>query len=224
MDTSFQVKPFGFDRVFAEPERRREYRRKTDASDLAIEVEALRAELNALRQSQQDELARVRTEAFEAGLDHARTERDAAILSSLDALQASLEAVSDQRDELVAEYSSDAAELALVAADTLAGHAVRLEPGRTIDEAIGRVLSQVARGQEVHVTVHPDLLDDIERRVEARQANDRRRLFLSVSADPNVAPGDAVLVWERGGVTLDAAARRAAVMTELEPLLKRGDG
>lgn len=222
MDSSFRITPFAFDRIF-EPERRRDSRRKGDASDLAIEVDALRIEIEALHKSQQDELARTRTEAFQAGLDHARTERDSAILSSLDALQASLEAVCENRDELVAECSQDAAELALAAAEKLAGHAIQLDPGRTIDDAIGRVLSQVARGQEVHVTVHPDLLEEIEGRIEMRQTNDRRRLFLSVSGDPAVAPGDAVLAWDRGGVTLDAAARRTAIMAELEPLLKRAD-
>lgn len=223
MDTSFHIRPFAFDRIFAEPERRREFRRKTDATDLAFQVEALTAELDMLRQTHQEELARARSEAFDAGLNHARTEREAAILSSLDALQASLETAAEQRDELVAEFSRDAAELALSAADTLAGHALALDPGRTIDEAIGRVLSQVARGQEVHVTVNSDLVEEIEGRIKARQDNDRRRLFLSASGDPAISYGDAVISWDRGGVTLDAAARRAAIMTELDPLLKGVD-
>ncbi len=88
-----------------------------------------------------------------------------------------------------------------------------------VDEAIGRALAQVARGQEIDVKVHPDLVEDIEARIAERQSRDRRRLALVVSGDASLAPGDAVLRWDRGGVIVDAQSRRQAVLDELAPIM-----
>ena len=79
----------------------------------------------------------------------------------------------------------------------------------------GRVLTQVARGQELRVRVHPDLAERMEAVIAERQSRDRRRLSLTVIADDALAVGDALIAWEQGGLTLDAAARRAAILTEL---------
>ena len=38
--------------------------------------------------------------------------------------------------------------------------------------------------------------------------------------DADIPVGDARIGWEEGGLALDAAARREAVLTELETLLK----
>ena len=221
MFDNLHVRPFGFDRTFPMPPREpaRPYRRKTDAGDLAHETETLRSQIARLEQSHQEELARTRTEAFEAGRNHAHEEREEAILSALDAVQASLDEFSERYGELRAQAEADAVEVALVAAETLAGRAIDEEPGGAVDEAIGRALSQVARGQEIEVRVHPDLVEEIEARIAQRQSEDRRRLALVVSADAGLAPGDAVLKWDRGGVKVDAQSRRQAVLDELAPLM-----
>lgn len=222
MQGNLQIRPFDFGRTFAAPpsEPSRNYRRKSDPAELALEVESLQGQLARLERMQCEELARTRTEAFEAGRNHERTEREAAILSALDALQASLEAVADQHDELRAEFVADACDVALTAAEALAGRVVELEPGGAIDEAIGRALAQVARGQEIDVKVNPQLVEEIEARIARRQAGNRRRLFLTILADPAVASGDAVLSWERGGLIVDAATRRQALEDELAPLIR----
>lgn len=220
MQTDRRILPFAFDRTFPSPlgEPARMLRRKTDAHDLALEVDALKDQIAQLTQHHRDELACARSEAFAAGLDHARTEREEAILAAIDAAQASLETLALQHDELRSETVADASQLALVAAEILAGCAIEHEPGRPIDEAIGRALLQVTRGEEIEIRVHPDLFEDITQRIDRRQAGDRRQLFLNVSADPAVAPGDAVLSWERGGLLVDAASRRQALLDELAPL------
>ena len=83
------------------------------------------------------------------------------------------------------------------------------------------LLGQVARGTELQVRVHPDLLDDIEARIADRQSRDRRKLNLTVVPDETIALGDARIGWEEGGLALDASARRRAVAEELETLLKQ---
>lgn len=223
METDRRILPFAFDRTFPGSDREpaRKLRRKSDATALATELDALQEQIAGMEQLHREELARARSEAFSAGFDHARAEREEAILAAIDAAQASLESIALQHEEIRAEVVADASQVALAAAETLAGWAIEREPGRTVDEAIGRALLQVARGDEIEVRVHPDLVEDIERRIADRQASERRQLFLSVTADPAISPGDAALTWERGGVLVDAASRRQAVVDELAPLMSQ---
>lgn len=226
MQTNFPIQPFLFDRTFNGTSRSATspHRRTGDAKELALEVESLRRKIATISEMHSNELDLTRREAFEAGLEHARNERESAVLASVDALQASLEAVSEQFTDLRIEVVAQAGELAIAAAEALAGHAVALAPGRAIDEAIGRALAQVTRGEEIEVRVHPDLTEEIERRIADRQRGDRRRLHICVNADAGVAPGDALLKWERGGISLNAADRRQMVIDEIGPLLAGSEG
>jgi flagellar assembly protein FliH len=122
-------------------------------------------------------------------------------------------------EEVVTRMQQDSAEVALSAADVLAARALQHAPGAAIDEAIGRVLRQVARGQELLVRVHPDHITEIERMVAIRQGGDRRRLNIQVVADETLPLGDANIEWDQGGLVLDASARAEAIRAELEALL-----
>lgn len=217
MSLHAHVERFGFDRIFAVPPG------KTTpvGPDAGLEAAALRAELALLRSEQEAALALARAQGYEAGLAQARSEREVALLSAVDALQASIEIIDAQFSEVSERVTGEAAEIALAAADLIAGRAVEIAPGAAIDEAIGRVLGQVARGTELQVRVHPDLLDDIEARIADRQSRDRRKLNLTVVPDETIALGDARIGWEEGGLALDASARRRAVAEELETLLKQ---
>lgn len=210
------VQRFAFDRVFSVPP-------VGSAGpidvDLLPELIALRKELEALKTEQGAQLALARAQGFEAGLNQARAERDAALLSAVDALQAGLETIDERFDEVSQRVTGEAAEIALAAADMIAGRAIEAAPDDAIDAAIGRVLSQVARGTELEVRVHPDLAEAIDARIAERQANDRRRLFLTVVPDATIAMGDAMIGWDQGGLAVDAGARREAVRAELETLL-----
>ena len=221
MHEHLQTQPFSFDRTFPVPDREpsRQYRRKTDPAKLSDEIDILQREIAMLEESHAKELACARSEAFEAGRHHVLADREAAILSALDAMQASMEEISEKYCELRTEIVSDATQLAFAAAEAIAGHAIANLPGGAIDEAIGRALAQVTRGQEIEVKVHPDLLDEIEARIALRQSRDRRKLGLVVLADCTIPPGDAVLNWGRGGIMVDAENRRQAVLEALTPLM-----
>jgi flagellar assembly protein FliH len=217
MTMAFQnVERFAFDRIFAAPQSGGS---AAPSGDALLEISALRAELALLRSDQEAQLALARAQGFDAGLAQARAERDVALLSAVDALQAGLEAIDDRFEEVSARLSGEASEVALAAAEMIAGRALDLAPADAVDAAIGRVLAQVARGTELEVRVHPDMIEPVEARLAQRQANDRRKLHLTVIGDVTLAPGDALIGWEQGGLALDAAARRAAVMAELETLL-----
>ncbi len=213
--TAHSAQRFGFDRIFTAPAT------KVSAMgpDLALEVSTLRAELDALKAEHGAQLALARAQGFEAGLSQARAEREVALLSAVDALHAGVEVIDAQFTEISDRLSGEATEVALAAADMIAGRAITIAPADTIDAAIGRVLAQVARGTELQVRVHPELVDAVEARIAERQSRDRRKLNLVVVADPELAVGDAQIGWEEGGLALDAAARRRAIVAELEMLL-----
>jgi flagellar assembly protein FliH len=165
------------------------------------------------------QIALARAEGFEAGLAQARAERDVALLSAVDALHAGIESLDERFEDVSRRVTGEAAEIALAAADMIAGRAIDAAPVETIDAAIGRALSQVARGTELEIRVHPDLIEAIEARIADRQSRDRRKLNLNVVGDVTITVGDAMIGWEQGGLALDATARRQAVLDELETLL-----
>ncbi|MCH4152662.1 MAG: flagellar assembly protein FliH [Sphingobium sp.] len=214
MDQSHGAKPFRFATEFAVAPPGS----TGDAHATALEVAALRAEIEALRADHAVALSKARSEGYMEALGQMRAEREQAVLAALDALHAEWEVFGEARDAMIEALRGEASALALSIGEALAAQALREAPGEAIDQAIGRVLSQIARGQEVTVSVHPDLAEDIEARIATRQAGDRRRLNLVVLRDDTLAPGDAHLRWEGGGLRLDAAERRRAVAEELAAL------
>jgi len=209
MDMSFHARPFAFDRIFEMPTTGGE------APNASHDVAVLQAELDLLRLQLESGIAGARADGFETGMAHARGEISAALLAATDALHASVEAVEAEYAAIEERLSTAAAEVAMVAAEGLAARAVEIDPALAIDAAIGRVLMQVARGQELHVHVHPDLIQPMEVLIAARRNGERRRLSLTLIADPKRAIGDALISWEQGGLALDANARRAAIIAEL---------
>ena len=217
-EQSITIAKFRFDRVFGASDAGND--NAAAAADSAARAAILQAELDLLRDERDRAIALARAEGYEAGLADARAERETATLAAVDALQASIECLGEQIDEIAIASRADAAELALAAAELIAAKAIADAPGEAIDDAIGRVLKQVARGTHLTVRVHPDLRPEIERLVEERIAADRRKLSIHVFSDASLAPGDALVAWDEGGLSLDAGARRAAIAEELAPLLR----
>jgi len=213
--TRTQIKPFPFDRVFSE----RSVARARSETLSSARIEELEAECEQMKLDHAAALVNARTEAFQQGLEQARGERQVAVLAAVDALQASVEALGEGLAEIEQRLAREAAELAVTAADLLAARALELQPTQAIDAAIGRALNQIRRGEPVSIRVHPDLVADIEELVAQRQATERRRLSVTVLADPSLSLGDASLHWDQGGLRLDADARRAAVRAEIEGIL-----
>lgn len=216
MEAAIHVKPFGFDRVF------RFATSDTGAAhntELLKQIAALQAEIDRQAAAHEAALSRARVDGFEAGLVQARSERATALLAAADALHASLDEIDARLSETADSMVRDAAEVAIAAADVLAGHAVAKAPGRAIDEALGRVLEQIGRGTRLNVRVNPALAEEVERLVAARAGQERRTLSIAVITDDALAPGDAVIFWDEGGLAIDGAARRAAVMAELGALV-----
>jgi flagellar assembly protein FliH len=216
-EQAITIAKFRFDRVFGTADAGND---NAAAADVAARAAILQAELDLMRDERDRAIASARAEGYEAGLIDARGERETATLAAVDALQAAVEALDEQVDDIAKASRADAAELALAAAELIAARTLEDLPGQAIDDAIGRVLKQVARGTHLAVRVNPELRPEIERLVDERINSDRRKLSIQVFSDASLAPGDALIAWDEGGLSLDAAARRAAIAEELEPLLR----
>jgi flagellar assembly protein FliH len=216
MEAAIHVKPFGFDRVFHMTGGEAP---AFDARSLNDRIDALHAKIEAMEDTHREELAIAGADAFARGLEQARQERDTALLAAADALHAAIEQIDARLAETADGIAKDAAEAALAAADMLAGHAVAAAPVRAIAEALDRVLRQVARGTRLGIRVHPALAGAVERMMEPK-GSERRRVSLTVLPDETLPEGDAAIFWEEGGLAIDAAARREAVIVEMQPLLR----
>lgn len=223
MDSSAQIQPFGFDRVFdiLEPVAADPEVPELPTGDLRGRVEDLEARIARMQTAHRFELVRAREDGFEAGLTQARSERAEAMLAATDALHAGLDAVEKQVDAAVERLHGDAGAVALHAAELLAGHAMRTEPARAIDEALGRALHQIARATTLSIRVNPGMRYDIETLVEARVTRDGRGMTVVVVEDANIASGDARIEWSAGGLAVDAAARRTVVLAEMASVLPK---
>lgn len=218
MEAAIHVKPFGFDRVFHMPGGKEPP--PVDTDDLGDRAFELEARILAMEEDHRHELHRARADAFQAGLDQARHDREAALLAAADAIHAAIDDIDGRLAYTTEKFMKDAAQVAQAAAEMLAGHAIALAPLRAMDEALDRVLGQVARGTRLTIRVNPDQFEDMERLLADRQGQERRQLSITPLADPAMAPGDAVIFWEEGGLAVDAAARREAVLAELGPFLE----
>jgi len=216
MEAAIHVKPFGFDRIF---DAAGDEAPDVDIHALTDQIDALQTRIDTLIETHRAELAHARADGFETGLMQARREREVALLSAADAIHAAIDEADARLIEAADTMAKDAAAVALAAAEMLAGHAIDQAPARAIDEALDRVLRQVARGTRLTIRVHPSLLSEVQRLIVARQEQDRRKLSIVAVADEATAEGDALIFWDEGGVAIDKAARRAAVLAELGPLL-----
>jgi len=143
MDQSHGAKPFRFATEFAVAPPGS----TGDAHATALEVAALRAEIEALRADHAVALSKARSEGYMEALGQMRAEREQAVLAALDALHAEWEVFGEARDAMIEALRGEASALALSIGEALAAQALREAPGEAIDQAIGRVLSQIARGQ-----------------------------------------------------------------------------
>ncbi|MBB3345781.1 flagellar assembly protein H [Sphingomonas sp. BK069] len=182
-------------------------------------VAALEAELAAQATAHDAELAEAREAALDRGRDEGRGEASAALQAALDVLHYQLETIEHRLDERVAELTHDAAELALEAADVLAGRIAVSWPQAAVTTAVERVLRDTERAAELAICVHPSLAPALDLWLAERPRALTRQLAIEIVPDDELLPGDGNVDWRRGGLAIDAAARRAAVRAALAPAL-----
>ncbi len=182
-------------------------------------VAALEAELVARGAAHEAELAEAREAALDRGRDEGRSEASAALRAALDVLHYQLETIEHRLDQRLAELTRDAAGLALDAADLLAGRVATAWPEAAVTSAVERVLRDTERAAELAIRVHPALAPALDQWLAERPRALTRQLVVEIVPDGELPPGDGIVDWRRGGLAIDAAARRAALRAELAPAL-----
>jgi flagellar assembly protein FliH len=221
MEAAMSIKPFGFDRVFRFGSVAEEVEAPTVTNvELQDRIEVLEAQIEQSHIEHEVALAEARSQALAEGLQQARGERAEALLAATDALHASLDDLSGQLADVRDNIMRDAAEVALCAAELIAGHAVEQQPGRALDEAIGRVVQQLSGDTALVVRVHPESVEDIKALLAVRVAKEHLTMSFAVVEDEQIAPNDGLISWAQGGLVVEAAARRSAVARELRGLIQ----
>ncbi|MBW6525531.1 flagellar assembly protein H [Sphingomonas sp. RHCKR7] len=182
-------------------------------------VGALETELDAQATAHATELTEAREAALDRGRDEGRAEVSAALRAALDALRHQLETIEHRIDERVADLTRDAAELALAAADLLAGEVAVTWPLAAVTTAVERVLRDTERATALAIRVNPSLAPALDLWLAERPRALTRGIHVEIVPDDEVTPGDGMVDWRRGGLAIDAAARRAALSAELAPAL-----
>ena len=211
MHHDVRARPYAFDRVFA----RTLADIHTHPQDLHLQVAALQAELLQAAEDQVTETGQARVDGFAAGLAQARSECAQALLTTEAAIVKGLGLIAAQFAETEARMAAVASDVALAAGQVLAATCFKADPTGAIDKAIGRVLSQTGYREALHIHVAPAQFASVEALIAVRAASEQRRLDATVQADATVLPGDVRIVWDRGGLSLDAEARLAAVQSAL---------
>jgi flagellar assembly protein FliH len=209
MQHRHHTRPFGFDRIFAaagQPEASRQ--------DLELQLAALGAENAELSADRAAVLVRARADGFAAGLAQARAETTAALALAVGSLDAGLARLEAWLAETEARITLHAAEAALAAAELIAAQAIAADPAQPVEAAIGRVVAQLGRSMGLVIRVHPSLLAPLRERL-AGLAGLARRPTLHFEGDQALVPGDTIIDWDTGGLTLERAARVAAVAAAL---------
>jgi flagellar assembly protein FliH len=168
-----------------------------------------------MRRDGEAALARARADGFELGLAHAQTETAAALLTAEMALHVAIGQLETSFCATEARLAATAGKVCLAAAEVLAARAVDTYPVAAIDAALGRVLVQTGFRELLHLRVHPDIAAPLQALIARRQSAEQRPLAITVHEDPAVAVGDTHIVWDHGGLSLDAAVRHAAVRDAL---------
>ncbi|OYW42087.1 MAG: hypothetical protein B7Z38_06210, partial [Rhodobacterales bacterium 12-64-8] len=135
--------------------------------------------------------------------------------ASVDKVAAHLSPVAVQMAALADTLRREAAELAMIAARKIAGEALDKNGEATAAEAIANAVSQLKGNPTVTVSVAPDALPHIERRLEQLR---RHGIGASLQfiGDAKAKPGDWRITWAEGSTGFS----REAVETMIEDALR----
>ena len=186
-----------------------------DAKDLHLQISALQTDLAQAVDEQAEAVATARADGFAAGLAQARAEIAQALLTTETAIAKEVAGLNDRFLETERRMAIVATEVALAAGSVLAATALDADPTGAIDQAIGRVLAQTGYREALRVHVAPSLLPAVEALIASRASLEQRSFDATVHADPLLRPGDVNILWDRGGLALDADARMLAVRAAL---------
>jgi flagellar assembly protein FliH len=157
-----------------------------------------------------DEVDKITAQALADGEAKARQAAEVKGFASVDKIVAHLTPVSSQLAQLAATLRREAAELALTAAKKIAGDALDKAGSETAANAIAEALRMLKNDPVVTVTLAPESIPEVERRMEQlrRQGHGVKITFI---AEPNAKPGDWQVKWAEGSVGFSRDQVEAAI-------------
>ena len=161
-------------------------------------------------------------ETVEQEVQQARAETQAAVMTSVDArTAASLEAVLSQlkpAQDVIAAISAslrnEAIELAMAAANTIAGIALEKHGAEAAAESVASVVSELKAAPYLVVSIPPESAPAIAQRLQSMPDVTNKIRF---EANPNAQPGDWRIEFSDGAITFD----RNTVTQSIEEALNR---
>ena len=173
------------------------------SNGIADVLSAVRAEAEQIRAQA---WAAGEAEGRAAGLAAARTEAAPAVA----AIAAAVGAISELRDQVLAELEQDAVEMAMQLAEQILAGVISVEPERVID--VGRnALRHLSDRRRVTVVVNPEDLELVSECVEQLQSELGGIEHLGVQSDRRIGRGGAIARTDSGEIDsgLDAQLGRA---------------
>lgn len=151
------------------------------------------------------DLAAARSEGFAAGQEQGRREADAQLNGLLAHLVRSVERLLVEEDKRAFAIEEQAAQVAIVTAQTLAGAALADRPLARIEAVVRECLSHARLAPHLVVRVHESAVETMESMLAglARETGFAGRLVVLGQSD--IGPGDGRIEWADGGMAIDSA-------------------
>lgn len=146
-----------------------------------------------------EEVDQMAARALAEGEARARQTAEVKGFASVDRIVAHLAPVSAQLAGLAEALRREAAELALIAARKIAGTALDQAGDKAAADAIAEAVRLLRNNPTVVVSLAPESLPEVERRMDQLKRQGRT-LNLSFVTDPAAKPGDWRVEWAEGSV------------------------
>jgi flagellar biosynthesis/type III secretory pathway protein FliH len=183
--------------------------------ELQDELEQARSEARTLADYARDE-------GFRNGLEQARGELQASLLSATDCVNDALDSIAADIAGRFETVVRDSAGLAFVVGEHLAAQVLERAPLSVIEGALAAVLSEMHKLTDLEIEVHPSLVEPLQTALRSNNGLGRK-ISVSVHADQRLIPGDAQISWGEGGLKVDFASRRSALLEALGVILPDDD-
>ncbi len=146
-----------------------------------------------------EEADQLAAKALADGEARARQAAEVKGFASVDRIVAHLAPVSAQLAQLAQTLRREAAELALIAAKKIAGDALDKAGAEAAATAINEAVRQLKNNPVVTVSLQPEAIPEVERRLEHLRRNGQAANIAFI-ADPAARPGDWRVEWAEGSV------------------------
>jgi len=138
--------------------------------------------------------------------------------ASVDRIVAHLAPVSAQLSQIADGLRREAAELAMIAARKIAGHALDAAGQKTATDAIAEAVRMLKLNPTVMVSVAPDAIPEIERRMDELRRQGRAGVVVFVP-DASARPGDWRVEWGEGSAGFNREDVDAAISAVIDARL-----